>query len=157
MSSRILALSLVALFAFTACTRDISGDYSESEAMTPQKVVEGKVINIRHVKVKGNENLTENTGGLLGGGLVGGLIGSQFGKGSGSVIGTLAGAAIGAAGGAAAQRALTKQDGVEYAVRTKNGEIYTVTQGPEPVIVKGQKVLVQLYSKGRSRVIPLSK
>lgn len=156
MSYRILALSFIAIFAFTACTRDISGDYSESEAMTPQKVVEGKVINVRHVKVKGNENLTDNTAGLLAGGLGGGLIGSQFGNGNGNLIGTLAGAAIGAAGGAAAQRALTKQAGVEYAVKTKTGEIYTITQGPEPVIQKGQTVLVQLYSHGRSRVIPLS-
>jgi hypothetical protein len=39
-------------------------------------------------------------------------------------------------------------------VRMENGQLQTIVQGAKPPIMVGQKVFVQLYGPGRSRVVP---
>ena len=149
-------LCLVSVFLFTGCSRNISsGVYDDDEALVAVKTYEGKVINVQSVKVTSKSGMGENTTGLLAGGALGALAGSHMGNGGG--IATLAGASLGTIGGSFAEQGIKgSQTAMQYTVRLKNKELMTVTQGPEPLIQKGQKVLVQINDKGRSRISPLS-
>ena len=61
------------------------------------------------------------------------------------------GAVIGALAGSAIEKGVTNQTGIEYVVKTDNGETLTLVQGPSPAFTVGQKVMV-LYGK-RARII----
>jgi outer membrane lipoprotein SlyB len=156
MTQRIFALCLATMVLFTACSRNISsGAYDDDEAMTAVQTYEGKIINARSVTVSGKSGMTDNPVGLLGGGALGAVAGSHMGNGGG--IATLAGAAIGAIAGSFAEKGIKgSQTGMEYTVKLTNGQLKTITQGPEPLLQKGQKVLVQIASSGKSRVVALS-
>jgi outer membrane lipoprotein SlyB len=156
MTQRIFGLFLVTMFLVTGCSRNISsGAYDEDEAMTAVQTYEGKIINARTITVSGKSGMTDNPVGLIGGGAVGALAGSHMGNGGG--IATLAGAAIGAIAGSFAEKGIKgSQTGMEYTVKLTNGQLKTITQGPEPLLHKGQKVLVQISASGKSRVVALS-
>lgn len=110
----------------------------------------GVVESARPVAVQNEGNL-----GTVLGAAGGGIAGAQIGGGAGThIIGGVAGAAIGALAGRGAEKAITKQSGMEYVVRLENGQLQTIVQGAQPPIMPGQKVFVQLYGPGRSRVIP---
>jgi outer membrane lipoprotein SlyB len=113
----------------------------------------GVVESARPVTVQNQGNI-----GTVLGAAAGGLGGAQIGGGTTThIIGGVAGAAIGAMAGRGAEKAITKQSGMEYVVRLENGSMQTIVQGAEPPIMPGQKVFVQLYGPGRSRVIPASR
>lgn len=136
------------------CAKEIGSDtYSDAEAGAVKQTYRGTIISARRVKVQGQDKLQDNTLGLIGGGLAGGILGSQIGKGRGSTVGMVAGAGAGALGGALAQKALSKQEGMEYAVELTSGRVMTVVQGPQPELQVGQAVLVMVGDKGRSRVV----
>lgn len=156
-SLRALALVLAlasSSFVFTGCTRDISSSsYTESDVGEVSETLEGTVLKVRPVKVKGSDKLSGNTAGLATGAIAGGLLGYQFGKGKGNLAATGAGALLGAAAGAYAQDALTTQEGLEYTVKLTDGRLKTVVQGKDNAIAPGQRVLLYVYNSGRSRVV----
>ncbi len=155
MNNKYIAVGFVAIaLLMGGCAKEIGSDtYSDAEAGAVKQTYRGTIINARKVKVQGEDKLQDNSLGLIGGGLAGGVLGSQIGKGRGSSIGMVAGAGAGALGGALAQKALSKQEGMEYTVELASGRIMTIVQGPQPQLQAGQAVLVMIGSKGRSRVV----
>jgi outer membrane lipoprotein SlyB len=144
---------LVALLG--GCARQISPNvYSESSIGETSQTFRGHIVSARDIQVEGKEKLEQNTVGLLGGGVGGAVIGNQFGGGRGNTAATVAGAAAGALAGAFIQKELEKQPAIEYTVQLSDGSLRTIVQGPEPRYSAGQKVLLMVYQKGRSRIVP---
>lgn len=61
------------------------------------------------------------------------------------------GAVLGGIAGNMVEKGITNQTGVEYTVRTNNGETITLVQGTSPTFAVGQKVLI-VYGK-EARII----
>jgi outer membrane lipoprotein SlyB len=152
---KLIALALSSLLLLTNCAKNISSsEYSEDEVGSVKYTYKGVVISARAVKVQGGDSLEDNKVGLIGGGLAGGLLGSQVGRGSGNVVGAVLGAAAGALGGSLAEKGLKSQEGMEYSVELKDGRVMTIVQGRDNPLSVGQRVLVMVGSKGRSRIVP---
>ena len=152
---KLIAASLASLLLLTNCAKNISSnEYSESDVGGVKHTYKGVIISVRPVKVQGADSLGDNQAGLLGGGLAGGLLGSQVGKGRGQVVGLVLGAAAGAVGGALLEKGLKSQDGIEYTVELTTGRILSLVQGTDNLMSVGQRVLVMVGSRGRSRVVP---
>jgi outer membrane lipoprotein SlyB len=152
---KLIALSLTSLLLLTNCAKNISSnEYSEADVGTVKHTYKGVIISSRPVKVHGADSLGDNQAGLLGGGVAGGLLGSQMGKGRGQVVGLVLGAAAGALGGSFLEKGLKSQEGIEYSVELEDGRILTLVQGTDNSLSIGQRVLVMVGSKGRSRVVP---
>ncbi|MDA0967685.1 MAG: hypothetical protein O2970_12140, partial [Proteobacteria bacterium] len=138
--------------------------------------MEGKVLSVRDITIKGNDKLSDNTGGMLAGGALGGIAGANVGGGNGQTA-AIAGAAIaGAVIGTIAEDKLSQSQGKEYIIKidtsnlkndyyegsasmrnaisaaTTNGLI-TIVQGVENPLSEGQQVYV-IFSGKRTRVIP---
>jgi len=149
----VAALTTAAL-SLSACTPKLGGnDYSARSVGEISETLKGTVVSMRVVNISAKDASTPGVG-ALGGAVAGGVLGSQVGKGSGpAVIGTL-GALGGAALGHYAEGRLTEQEGFEYQVQLDRGDIITLSQGAEPRLAIGQRVLVIKSNKDRSRVVP---
>ncbi len=154
-SLRICAVLMVAgSFVAGGCARNISSSaYTESSIGSIAETLEGTVLKVRAVTVKGSDSLGGNTTGMAAGGLAGGALGHQFGKGKGNLATTVAGGLLGATAGVFAEDALKTQEALEYTVKLKDGRLKTLVQGKDNPIAAGQRVLLYVYSTGRSRVV----
>lgn len=138
------------------CARDIgAGSYAAGDVGEAVQTYQGTVVSKRQVMVKEGDKLQDNLIGLVGGGVAGGVLGHMIGGGRGNTLATLGGAAAGAAAGAYAQQKLSEQNAWEYAVKLDDGSMRTVVQGLDTNLNIGQKVLIQVSNRGRSRVTPL--
>lgn len=152
---KIATLCFSVLLLLGGCAKNLSpDDYSESDAGAAVETYRGTILSVRTIKVKGGDRLEDNKIGLIGGGLAGGILGSQLGKGRGSSVGAIAGVAAGALGGSMLEQKMKTQDGLEYTVQLTNGRILSVVQNMGVPMTAGQKVLVLVNPRGRSRVIP---
>lgn len=149
------AVSVVALFAIGGCARNISSSSYDARAVGETgKTFECTVVSVRKVLVNEGDYLENNKTGALIGGVAGGALGNMVGGGRARVATTAAGALAGAFGGAMLEKNMKTQEGLEYVVRLKSGELRTVVQGLDNPLYRGQKALLMEYGKGRSRVIP---
>lgn len=154
MKLRIVLLCSLALVV-SGCARNIdSGTYTASHVGEASRSFRGVITHVRPVVVEGSENLQDNTLGIVAGGAGGALAGSAFGGGRGQIATALLGAAAGATAGAFAEKALKKQNALEYTVELEGGELRTVVQGPKPAMSVGQPVLLMVSHGGRSRITP---
>ena len=145
---------LLSTVLFTGCATDMgSRSYSDDHVGEAARTYRGVIVNIREVKV-GPDQLGKNRSGAVAGGLAGGLIGSRFGGGSGKTLLTLGGAVAGAVGGAFAEKALKTQKAYELVIELKNGALMTVVQGTDVQFQAGQRVLLMVSVRGRSKVVP---
>lgn len=152
---KLVIACLSSLLLLSNCAKNISSsEYAEDDVGSVKHTYKGVIISARPVKVKAGDSLEESKSGLLGGGLAGGLLGSQMGQGRGQVVGLVLGAAAGAVGGSLLEKGLKSQDGMEYTVEVTDGRILTLVQGTDNPLSVGQRVLVMIGSKGRSRIIP---
>ncbi|QLH44053.1 MAG: hypothetical protein HWD59_08190 [Coxiellaceae bacterium] len=134
------------------CAPNISANnYNASNVGTTNKVVAGTIINARPVQVSNNTG----TGGLAGG-VAGAAAGSTIGGSTAvNIIGGVAGALAGGLLGNATEKQLSKQTGMEYIVKTSNGNMLSIVQGSDTQLSVGQHVMVILGSGGTpSRIIP---
>ena len=140
----ILCMGLLA----SACTTNINPDtYSVGSTQTVQRSVPGVIVGARPVNVQG----TNQTGTLIGA-AAGGVAGSAIGGGTrANILGAIGGAVLGGIAGSAIEKGVTNQTGIEYSVRTNNGETVTLVQGTSPTFAVGQKVLI-VYGK-QARII----
>lgn len=146
---------LMVLLLTGGCARRISQNYYASASVgEAAHTYRGTIVSARKVNVGEAERLQDNGMGVGVGAVAGGVAGSQIGKGSGSVLAAAGGALLGGLAGAFVQDELSSQTGMEYAVQLDNGQIMTVVQGDEEVYQAGQRVLVIVSKKGRSRVVP---
>lgn len=150
----LVTATTAAALALSACAPKLGGsDYMANSVGEISETLKGTIISMRVVNISAKD--PSNPGiGALAGGVAGGVLGSQVGKGSGpAVVGTL-GALGGAALGHFAEGKLTEQEGFEYQVQLDRGDIVTLSQGAEPRLAIGQRVLVIKSNKNRSRVVP---
>ncbi len=119
-----------------ACARDLSSTTYKDSA-TGGKVLEGKIISARAVKVKGSDKLGENGAGMLGGGVAGGVAGSALGKGTGNTATTIGGALVGAAAGALIQETLETSDAMEYLVKIDKKYVKNAARTSKRISAKG--------------------
>jgi len=157
-NSSFLYLFLAAILSLNlgGCARDISsGSYASGDVGEAVETQQGVIVAKREVTVKEGDKLQDNLLGLVGGGVAGGFLGHMVGGGRGKTLATVGGAAAGAAAGAYAQQQLSKQNAWEYTVKLDNGSMRTVVQGLDTNLGIGQRVLLQISQKGRSRVTPL--
>lgn len=151
-----VALVVPSLVLLNGCARNIeAGTYASGNVGEAMTSYEGVLVAKRQVDVENKDKLQDNQTGMLAGGVGGAVVGSQFGGGRGSALATVAGAALGALGGAYAEKAMTGQKGWEYTVRINDGGLKTVVQGLDVNLNVGQKVILHVGYKGRSRVVPM--
>lgn len=128
--------------------------YSRGEALAPQSVNYGTLMEIEEVMIEG----TKTAVGTIAGGLLGGVLGHSVGGGSGKDIATVGGAVAGAAAGSAVEEAVTKQKAYAMTVRLDSGETYNYVQAKgkgKDLFSVGQRVKVLGNPRSRnSRVMP---
>jgi len=147
----LLGLSTVAM---VACAPRIGGnDYSVQGAGEASRTIRGTVVALRSVNISAQKENQPGVGALAGA-VAGGVIGTQFGGGRGRIATTGLGALAGAGAGHFAERLMTDQEGIEYQVQADNGELLTIAQGKDPMMSVGQRVLVIMSHKDRSRIVP---
>jgi outer membrane lipoprotein SlyB len=160
MFARQTAAALAALAALTmslgGCAREVGGDVYDTRSLGGAVRTErGVVASVRPVRLQDGERLQEPGLGAVIGGAAGGAIGREIGAGWGQIVAIGAGIVLGAAAGALAQGELSKQDGLEYVVRTGDGQLYTIVQGTENPVAAGSPVFIQFGdSRTRARVVP---
>lgn len=150
---QILMAGSVALLA-SGCARNISPHaYSDATVGEASRTFKGTIVSVRTVQV-GPDKLENNLVGAGIGGVTGGVLGNQFGKGKGNLATTAGGAILGALAGSYAEKELKTQDAFEYVVQLQNGEMRTVVQGMDVRFNPGQRILLMVGERGRSRVVP---
>lgn len=150
------AVSVIALFAIGGCGRDISSSsYDAKTVGEAAQTYECTVISIRKVLVNEGDYLEDNKTGVLAGAVAGGALGNMIGGGRTRIATTALGALAGAAGGAMLEKQIKSQEGLEYVVRLRSGELRTVVQGLDSPLYKGQRALLMVYKGGRARVVPM--
>lgn len=143
-------MGLASISGLTACTPDISaGSYTYNQIGQAAQTMSGRIISARPIKVsKGGPGV-----GAVAGALAGGIAGSSIGGGgTANALGAVGGAVLGGVVGNYAEDKLTSQTGMQYSVKLRNGSIYTVTQGMDPVLGVGQHVMV-IFSNP-AKVVP---
>ena len=135
---KILAAMLPAIM-LAACQSDIdSYQYGTSSVGQANAAAQCRVISVRPVKVKSDNEL-----GTLIGGAAGGVAGYGIGGDSTAHwLGSIGGAVLGGIAGNAAQGALSSQNAYEYIVELNNGQIMTITQGTDTLLSPGQRCML---------------
>ena len=143
---------LASIIAVGSCTSNLnSTDYTSQSVGTVGAARECKVLSVRPIQIR-----NDNDVGTIAGGAAGGVAGSMIG-GSPAVnmLGAIGGAVVGGIAGNAAQGQLSNQSGFEYVVRlVDGGGAVTVTQGTDILLQPGQGCLL-LYGP-RARLIPFN-
>lgn len=155
---KIVGLSMIVIAAssaLTGCAPRIGGNhYSVAGTGEMSETFPGVIISKQIVTIGANRPEQENEPGLgaaVGGIAAGAAAGQAIGKGSGSLWAAGAGALVGGVAGHFAERALTDQEGFLYTVRLDSGKVISMSQGAEPNMSVGQRVLVITPSKPSGR------
>lgn len=154
-----IAISTAVLTAvtmsMTGCAPRIGGkNYSVAGTGEMSDTYPGVIISKEIVTIGAKRAERENEPGLGAGAgaLAGGLgAGSAIGGGSGRLWAAGAGALVGGVAGHFAERALTDQEGFLYTVRLDNGKVQSLSQGAEPNMAIGQRILLITPSKPSGR------
>lgn len=145
-------ICLIGVLLLTACETPSQNVYDYREAGRSVIVEFGTVVDVRQIRIKG-----ENTGaGAALGGVGGAVAGAQVGDGSGQVAGAAAGLIVGVVAGALAEQALQNKEGREFTIVTEKGKTLTIAQyfkKDEPIIKNGERVMVQT-SGSYQRILP---
>ena len=134
-----------------ACTSNLgTTDYTTQSVGTVGAARECRVLTVRRIQIK-----NDNDAGTMIGGAAGGVAGSMIGGTTQvNILGAIGGAVLGGIAGNAAQGALSSQAGFEYVVELTSGGAVTVTQGDDIILHPGQRCLL-LYGP-RARLIPFN-
>jgi outer membrane lipoprotein SlyB len=148
-----LILSAGAVF-MGGCARDLSPySYGEQDVGQVNQTYAGTILSMRRVMINGADRLEDHKTGMAVGAIAGGLLGSAFGKGRGKIAGIAGGALLGGTAGTLAEKNMKQQEAIEYTVELDSRQMRTVVQGGAP-LMKGQRVLLIMNNKGRSRITP---
>lgn len=134
---------ILAVLFLVSCTPNNSlNQYATGDVGISRLVEFGTVVNVRQIKIRGEQSGT----GLLAGAGTGAAIGNTIGDGDGNVVAIVGGVLLGAIAGSVAEQAVVDNRGVEYTVTKENGQTVTIAQhilNGEGVIAVGQRVMVQ--------------
>jgi outer membrane lipoprotein SlyB len=151
-SSSIFCASLLFI---VGCSRNISSSTYDAQSIGyANETHECTVVSMRRVILEDGDYLENNKTGALLGAVTGGVLGNTVGAGRGRTAATVLGAVAGGVGGAMAEKAMKKQEGLEYTVKLQNGSMRTIVQGIDNQLAIGQKALLIIDHHGRSRVVP---
>lgn len=149
MKSMIKSALLIAVMGMTlaGCGTSLSPNYYTSEsAGQANRVVAGTIVSSRIVNVSNGTNAI----GTVAGGAAGAIAaGSLIGQGNGSLLAGIGGALVGGYLGNRAENALSKQQGIEYIIKTTSGGMVSVVQDQSVVFARGQHVLVEYGDRAR--------
>lgn len=153
MIKKIVAVfSVVACLSLTACANNDMNTYSSYDVGRESTVDFGTILQMREVKVQGENS---GTGSIIGG-TTGGLAGSALGNGGGQVVGVIGGILVGAIAGGVAEQEVKNRKGIEYTITKADGKTVTIVQNvgkdDEP-LHKGERVMIQTRGSYR-RVLP---
>ena len=146
------ALALAALSLLSACTTPSSGKvFSRNEARTAWMVIEGRVSDIKPVKIEGDKSVL----GTAGGGYVGYELGRTIASGRGRDLAGAVGAVAGAAAGQTVEERATRQDALQITIDLDRGETIAVVQAADVAFAPGERVKVLRRGDGAARVAKL--
>ena len=169
----VLFITLVSLL--NGCAPDLSSHVYTSDSRL-NLTLEGQIVSVRPVVIKGSEKLSDNVIGIAGGGAMGAAAGAGIGAGTGQGAAIVGVAIAGAAVGALIQDKLSQANGSEYIVKvdiSKLKNVYyegssamrnaistattsgliAVVQSNVPLLQEGQKVYV-IFSNSGARITP---
>ena len=169
---KVFVIGLIML-PLQGCEPDLGGsDYETENIGQLSNTQSGVVVFKREIKMHyypqgavSQGAVTGAAGGAVGGALIGGAAG---GSGGSSVAGGLIGAGLGGLLGYAIDKKTRTHKGFEYHVKLdKSGDVVTVSQGPNPEIGVGGRVLIitpkesdstryNSPQKMRSRIVPIN-
>lgn len=149
-SMKSAAFVIVGVAALGACAPTGGGNVVSSQAAGQVSEVEyGTVIDARAVVIQGENNGVGAAAGVV----AGAAAGSQIGGGQDDRIAAgVAGAVVGGLVGNEVEKAVDRQNGIQYTVRLQSGRTIVVTQGNNPMIPIGARVQVVYDSNGQARV-----
>ena len=154
-NSHTKVLVLVAAIAVAGCSTPNSNRYNTGDVGRVIETSGGTVVTSRIVEVSGGEN---SGAGAVAGGVAGASVGGlTIGSGNGSVLAALIGGLVGAGAGYLAEESVRSREGIEYVIRTDEGQIVTVVQNrddQEEPLPTDARVLLQ-YGADYTRVVEL--
>lgn len=156
---KIITISVLTATALsvTGCAPRIgASDYSIRGAGEVSNTERGVIVNARPVNISASSTAQDNQPGVGAaiGAVTGLAAGNQFGRGRGNAVATGVGAIAGGVAGHLIGQKLTDQQGFEYQVQLDSGRLVTISQGAEPAMRPGQRVLVISSNRDRGRVVP---
>lgn len=114
--------------------------------------MQGKIIDIQKVNVKGKDNVGARVGGLAGG-LGGALAGS--GNMLTSIAGSIGGALVGGVAGGATEKAITSSTAFQFVIQLNTGKSIAVLQEENKGLSVGDEVTI-FESGNNTRIVPIS-
>lgn len=146
------AFVLVGAVSLAACAQTGGGNVvSADSARGAGEVYYGTVIDARAVTIQGNNDGVGAAAGVV----AGAAAGSQIGGGRDeNIIAGAVGAVVGGIVGNEVEKAVDRQQGIQYTVRLSNGRDIVVTQGRDPMIPVGARVQVIYDPNGEVRILP---
>ena len=111
----------------TGCASSKGGDvYSREDARRPMSVRMATIEGLRAVKLEG----TKSAVGTGAGAIVGGIAGSGVARDAkGQAIGAVLGAVVGGIAGALTEERSSREEAIEFTVRTEDGKLLAYVQG----------------------------
>ncbi len=154
--TRTIAIAVAAALAVAGCSTPNTNTYNVQDVGRVIDTSGGTVVTSRIVDVSGGD---ENSGaGAVAGGVAGASVGGlTVGSGNGSVLAAVIGGLIGAGAGYLAEDSIRSREGIEYVIRTDDGQIVTVVQNrdnEEEPLPADSRVLLQ-YGADYTRVVEL--
>lgn len=137
------------ILGMMGCSNYSGSSFSGKQIRSAHTVDYGTVVSVKHVELEEDHPALLGT---IGGAAVGGIIGNIFGGGHGKALTTVIGAGAGALAGNVAEKAITKQNGLEIEVKLDNGQLVSIVQGADQSFSPGERVRVLRGSDGSARV-----
>lgn len=152
--NRIFILLLSAPFVLAACASEKGAEvYSRDQVQQVQHFKVGTVESVHKVRIEGTKTPIGSTAGAVAGGIAGsGASGGRTGE-----VAAVLGAVVGGIAGAAAEEGLTRENGIEMAIKLDDGSYISVVQevSKNEEIKAGDRVRVIEGSDGVTRVAKL--
>ncbi len=149
--NKIVILLVSVPFILAACASEKGGEvYSREEVRQVQHFKVGIVESMHKVRIEGTKSPIGATAGAVAGGIAGsGASGGKTGE-----VAAVIGAVVGGIAGAATEEAVTRENGIEYAIKLEDGSHISVVQavGENEDIKEGDKVRV-IENEGVARVV----
>ncbi|QLE79439.1 hypothetical protein FLM55_06695 [Francisella sp. Scap27] len=148
---KIFFLFFLVTTLLTSCASN-DPSYSASSIGQVSNVMQGKIIDIQKVNVKGKDNVGARVGGLAGG-LGGALAGS--GNMLTSIAGSIGGALVGGVAGGATEKAITSSTAFQFVIQLNTGKSIAVLQEENKGLSVGDEVTI-FESGNNTRIVPIS-
>jgi len=147
--TRFIFIALYSALLLGGCVSSTSGNvYPRNQTRQAWTVEEGKVSDIKDVKIEGQQTSL----GQIGGGYIGYEVGREVGGGHGNTIAGAVGAVAGAVAGGATEERLTREQGYEITVALDKGASIAVVQAADQQFAVGERVKILRRGDGAARV-----